>query len=58
MYIVEDAEFLFRNNNLAEVTRTPESIGRCQYLVFSDKFDARFERWQETFMFNAQIVKM
>jgi len=57
MCIVEDAEFLFRNNNLAEVTRTPESIGKCQYLVFSDKFDTRFQRWQDSFMFNAQIVK-
>jgi superfamily II DNA/RNA helicase len=57
MCIIEDAEFLFRNNNLSEVTRTPESIGKCQYLVFSDKFDARFERWQDTFMFNAEIIK-
>ncbi|GGK32209.1 hypothetical protein GCM10007962_28210 [Yeosuana aromativorans] len=58
MCIVEDAEFLFRNNNFAEVTRTPESIGKCQYLVFSDAFDARFERWQDSFMYNAQIVKL
>lgn len=55
--IVDDADFLFRNNNFAEVTRTPESIGKCQYLVFSDKFDARFERWKESFMYNAQVVK-
>jgi superfamily II DNA/RNA helicase len=58
MFIVEDAEFLFRNNHLAEVTRTPESIGRCQYLVFSDKFDARFERWQESFMFQSQVIEL
>lgn len=56
--IVEDANFLFRNNNLAEVTRTPESIGKCQYLVFTDKFDARYKRWQDSFMYNAQIVKV
>jgi superfamily II DNA/RNA helicase len=57
MCIVEDAEFLFRNNNFSEVTRTPESIGKCQYLVFSTQFDTRFERWQESFMYNAQIIK-
>jgi superfamily II DNA/RNA helicase len=56
MCIVEDADFLFRNNNFAEVTRTPQSIGKCQYLVFSDKYDARFERWQESFMYNAQVI--
>ena len=55
--IVEDAEFLFRNNHFAEVTRTPESISKCQYLVFSTKFDDRFERWQDSFMFNSQIIK-
>jgi len=58
MCIVEDADFLFRNNNLAEVTRTPESIGKCQYLVFAEKFDARFKRWQDSFMYNTQVVKM
>ena len=57
MFIVEDAEFLFRNNNLGEVTRTPESIGKCQYLVFSTTFDSRFERWRESFMYNAQVIK-
>jgi superfamily II DNA/RNA helicase len=56
MCIVEDAEFLFRNNNLAEVTRIPESINKCQYLVFTNKFDARFERWQESFMYNAEVI--
>ncbi|PIA80361.1 DEAD/DEAH box helicase [Gaetbulibacter sp. 4G1] len=58
MFIVEDADFLFRNNNLSEVTRTPESIGKCQYLIFASKFDARFERWQDSFMYNAQVVKL
>jgi superfamily II DNA/RNA helicase len=57
LFIVEDAEFLFRNNHFAEVTRTPESISKCQYLVFSTKFDARFERWLDSFMFNAEVVE-
>lgn len=58
LFIVEDAEFLFRNNNFAEVSRTPQSIEKCQYLVFSERFDDRFERWQESFMFNAQVVDL
>lgn len=56
--IIEDADFIFRGNHLAEVTRTPESIGKCQYLVFASKFDNRFKRWQDTFMYNAQVVKV
>jgi superfamily II DNA/RNA helicase len=58
MFIVEDAEFLFRNNFFAEVARTPESLEKCQYLIFSTKFDQRFERWQETFMHHAQIIEI
>ncbi len=54
MFIVEDAEFLFRNSNFEEVMRTPESLEKCQYLIFSTKFDTRFERWKNTFMFNSQ----
>tara|TARA_R110001592_G_scaffold135279_3_gene351511 strand:- start:8334 stop:8945 length:612 start_codon:yes stop_codon:yes gene_type:complete len=57
LFIVEDAEFLFRNNNFEEISRTPESIEKCQYLIFSTKFDKRFERWQNTFMFNSKIFK-
>lgn len=56
MFIVEDAQFLFRNNHFAEVNRTPESIEKCQYLVFSDTFDARFERWQDSFMHLSEVV--
>ena len=58
MFIVEDAEFLFRNNNFAEVARTPESLEKCQYLIFSTFFDKRFEHWQESFMFNSQVISL
>ena len=56
--IVDDAEFLLGNNDFTEVSRTSESIGKCQYLIFAKKFDQRFERWQDTFMNNAQIITL
>ncbi|MCD6066340.1 MAG: box helicase [Bacteroidetes bacterium] len=56
MFVVDDAEFLFKNNTFTEITRLPESIGKCQYLVFAEKFDNRFEIWQDTFMNTSQIV--
>ncbi|MBD0831891.1 DEAD/DEAH box helicase [Aestuariibaculum sediminum] len=56
MFIVEDADFVFKSNMVSEINRTPESIGKCQYLVFTDRYDERYERWQETFMFNAQTI--
>ena len=57
MFIVEDAEFLLGNRSFSEVTRIPESIDKCQYLVFGQKFDKRFENWQKTFMYNSQIIE-
>lgn len=56
MFIVEDAEFLFENNSFTDVTRIPESIGKCQYLIFLETFDKRFSKWQNSFMYNSPIV--
>lgn len=57
MFVVDDAETLFKTNTFTDVTRLPESIGKCQYLVFAEKFDQRFENWQDTFMHTAQVVE-
>ena len=57
LFIVEDAEFLFRNHFFSEVYRIPESINKCQYLIFTDKYDARFDRFQDSFMYNARVIK-
>lgn len=56
LFIVDDAETLFANDSFTAVTRIPDSIGKCQYVVFASKFDKRFEVWQDTFMSNAQVV--
>jgi superfamily II DNA/RNA helicase len=58
MYIVDDASFLFRNNGISEVSRIPESLGKCQYLIFAEKYDERFNLWQETFMYNARLERL
>lgn len=58
MFIIDDVEFLFGHSSFTDVTRIPQSIGKCQYLIFAEKFDKRFENWQDTFMSNAQIVKL
>lgn len=58
LFIVDDAEFLFRDMHLSEVSRLPESLEKCQYLVFSTKYDDRFDRWQEKFMFYPEMVAL
>ncbi|HLT50748.1 MAG TPA: DEAD/DEAH box helicase [Arenibacter sp.] len=56
LFIVEDSEFLSKAKVFSDLIRTPQSLDRCQYLVFSTTFDERMERMQELFMANAQIV--
>ena len=58
LFIVDDAEFLLGKSSFAEVNRTPESIGNCQYLIFSDRLDKRLQRWQESFMSNSEIIEL
>ncbi|WP_066220806.1 DEAD/DEAH box helicase [Formosa haliotis] len=55
---IEDAEFLIRQNTYNEVLRLAESVNKCQYAVFTDKFDARLERFEEAFMFDAYKFKV
>ncbi|MEZ4968068.1 MAG: DEAD/DEAH box helicase [Flavobacteriaceae bacterium] len=56
LFIVDDAEFLSKPGPFSEVIRIPESLDRCQYAIFSTKFDHRMERMRELFMGHAQIV--
>ena len=58
LFIVDDAEFLSKPTPFSDVIRIPESLDRCQYAIFSTKFDPRMERMQDLFMANAQIVQV
>lgn len=58
MLVVEDAEFLIRNNFHTDVNRISESLPKCQCLVFAEKFDAKIERLEDLFMINAQKVEV
>jgi superfamily II DNA/RNA helicase len=56
LLIIEDAEFLATNSLHAEIVRLTESIKKCQYLVFADKYYPKFDRLQSSFMSNAQLI--
>jgi len=58
LFIVDDAEFLSKPGPFSDVIRIPESLDRCQYAIFSTKFDGRMERMQELFMANAQAIEV
>jgi len=58
MYIIEDAEFAEKGLYFAAINRIPESIDKCQYLVFAEKLSPRLKRFDDTFMYRSQVVKV
>lgn len=56
LLIVEDAEFLATNSLHAEIIRLSESINKCQYLIYADKYHSKFDRFESSFMSNSQLV--
>ena len=58
MFIVDDAEFTTISNNFQDINRISESINKCQYVIFAKTFDAKIKRFQETFMYNSQVVEI
>tara|TARA_R110002051_G_scaffold250747_2_gene310089 strand:+ start:6779 stop:7393 length:615 start_codon:yes stop_codon:yes gene_type:complete len=58
LFMVEDAEFLSKASTFSDLLRTPESLEKCQYVVFSTQFDNRMERMQDSFMANAEIFTL
>lgn len=58
LLVIEDAEFLASNNLHAEIIRVSESIKKCQYLIFADKYYPKFDKFENAFMSNAQLIKL
>ncbi|SMC73540.1 DEAD/DEAH box helicase [Cellulophaga tyrosinoxydans] len=58
LFIVEDAEFLYKASVYSDLIRTPESLEKCQYVVFGTQFDERMSRMSESFMANAEIIEI
>lgn len=58
MFFVDDAELLFVSPAHAELDRLSQSLKKCQYILFAEKYDKRFDKMIESFMFNAQVVEV
>tara|TARA_R110001592_G_scaffold215820_2_gene469231 strand:- start:3644 stop:4258 length:615 start_codon:yes stop_codon:yes gene_type:complete len=58
LLIIEDAEFLIGTSFHTEIHRIVESLAKCQYLVFSNKFDHKIEKLQELYMEDAQVIEI
>lgn len=55
---IEDAQFLASNNLHAEIIRVSESIKKCQYAIFADKYYPKFDKFESAFMSNSQLIEL
>ncbi len=58
LLIIDDAQTLLKRTFNNDIYRISQSITKCQYLIFANSFDEKLERLQDTFMTNAQMVKI
>lgn len=56
IFFVDDAELLFISPAIAEMVRLSQSLKKCQYVLFAEKYDKRFDKMIDSFMFNTQVV--
>lgn len=55
---INDAEFLIGTSFHTEIHRIVESLAKCQYLVFANKYDHKIEKLQELYLDDAQIIEL
>lgn len=55
---IEDAQFLAANNLHADIIRLSESIKKCQYAIFADKYYPKFKKFESAFMSNSQLIEL
>jgi len=58
LFALHDAEFLIRNNYNNDVLRVTESLQKCQYVIIAEEMHEKYKRLQESFMYNAYLIKM
>lgn len=57
LFILEDADYLIKNNAYNHILRLTESLHKCQYLIIADEWNKRIANYQSSFMSNARILK-
>ena len=58
MFIIDDADIVFRPENLVRIDRLASCIPKSQQLVFAKSITERTNRFLERYMSNALIVEM
>jgi len=58
LLIIDDADALLKRTFNNDIYRISQSITKFEYLIFANSFDEKLEKLQDTYMTNANLVKM
>jgi len=56
IFVIDDAEEIFKSGLAFQINRLSESIKKCQYVVLNDKLTDRVKTSTETFMFMPSLI--
>lgn len=57
IFSVDDAEFLSQNTDASALLSITQSLGKCQYVLYSETMSPKLKRFQSYFMERAKIVQ-
>jgi superfamily II DNA/RNA helicase len=58
LFYVDEADFIFKGGQQADIIRLSQSIPKCQYIFLSETYHKRFDELRDTFMVNAQNFQL
>ena len=57
LFIIEDADYVGRNNTYNLLLRLSESVGKSQFVIIADTMSSKIKNYQNSFMSNAQLIE-
>ena len=57
LFVIEDADYIGRNNTYNLLLRLSESVGKSQFVIIADAMNSKIKNYQNSFMSNAQLVQ-
>lgn len=57
LFIIEDAQFLAKENLNPEIVRISQSTAKCQYIICAEKREKVFEKFDVSFMEKCRVLK-
>lgn len=57
IFSVDDADFLLQKTDSSAILSVTQSIGKCQYVLYSETLSPKLKRFESYFMERAKLVK-